>query len=81
MGWELYGLLEIEKGGKARMHAQHGRNYGFFRAPVGLFFTVDRKTRAGSFLDYACSCKAASLRPVLAAWTRVRKSPSPSTTA
>jgi nitroreductase len=27
VGWDLYGLLGIAKGDKARMHAQHGRNY------------------------------------------------------
>lgn len=52
VGWDLYGLLEIEKGDKARMHAQHGRNYRFFDAPVGLFFTVDRVMEQGSLIDY-----------------------------
>lgn len=52
VGWNLYGLLEIEKGDKARMHAQHGRNYRFFDAPVGLIFTVDRSMGRGSLLDY-----------------------------
>ena len=33
------------------MHAQHGRNYAFFGAPVGLFFTVDRAMGRGSLLD------------------------------
>lgn len=51
VGWGLYGLLGIEKGDKERMHAQHGRNYHFFDAPVGLFFTVDRVMGAGSLLD------------------------------
>lgn len=51
VGWSLYGLLGIEKGDKERMHAQHGRNYSFFDAPVGLFFTVDRVMREGSLLD------------------------------
>lgn len=51
VGWRLYGLLGIEKGDKARMHVQHGRNYSFFDAPVGLFFTVDRVMREGSLLD------------------------------
>ncbi|CAB3714785.1 nitroreductase [Paraburkholderia rhynchosiae] len=51
VGWNLYGLLGIEKGDKERMHAQHGRNYSFFDAPVGLFFTVDRVMREGSLLD------------------------------
>jgi nitroreductase len=34
------------------MHAQHGRNYRFFDAPVGLIFTIDRILRQGSWLDY-----------------------------
>jgi nitroreductase len=52
VGWDLYGLLGIAKGDKARMHAQHGRNYRFFDAPVGLIFTIDRILRQGSWLDY-----------------------------
>ena len=52
VGWDLYGLLGIAKADKARMHAQHGRNYGFFDAPVGLVFTIDRIMRQGSYLDY-----------------------------
>jgi nitroreductase len=52
VGWDLYGLLGIAKGDKARMHAQHGRNYGFFDAPVGMIFTIDRILRQGSWLDY-----------------------------
>ena len=52
VGWDLYGLLGIAKGDKDRMHAQHGRNYRFFDAPVGLFFTMNRVMQTGSFLDY-----------------------------
>jgi nitroreductase len=52
VGWDLYGLLDIEKGDKTRMHAQHGRNFAFFDAPVGLIFTIDRILRQGSWLDY-----------------------------
>jgi nitroreductase len=52
VGWDLYGLLGIGKTDKARMHAQHGRNYRFFDAPVGLIFTIDRILRQGSWLDY-----------------------------
>lgn len=52
VGWDLYGLLEIEKGDKVRMHAQHGRNYHFFDAPVGLMFTIDRRMGRGSLIDY-----------------------------
>jgi nitroreductase len=52
IGWDLYGLLKIGKADKARMHDQHGRNYQFFDAPVGLIFTIDRVMRQGSWLDY-----------------------------
>jgi nitroreductase len=52
VGWDLYSLLGIAKGDKARMHEQHGRNYRFFDAPVGLLFTVDRVMDQGSFIDY-----------------------------
>jgi nitroreductase len=52
IGWDLYGLLGIEKSDKGAMHRQHGRNYAFFGAPVGLMFTIDRVLRQGSWLDY-----------------------------
>jgi nitroreductase len=52
VGWDLYGLLGIAKGDKPRMHEQHGRNYVFFDAPVGLMFTIDRVMQQGSWLDY-----------------------------
>jgi nitroreductase len=52
VGWDLYGLLGIARTEKARMHEQHGRNYAFFDAPVGLVFTIDRTLRQGSWLDY-----------------------------
>ena len=52
IGWDLYGLLQIAKTDKARMHDQHGRNYSFFDAPVGLMFTIDRVMQQGSWVDY-----------------------------
>lgn len=52
VGWDLYGLLDIGKTDKARMHDQHGRNFRFFDAPVGLMFTIDRILRQGSWLDF-----------------------------
>jgi nitroreductase len=52
VGWDLYSLLGIAKGDKERMHAQHGRNYRFFDAPVGLMFTIERVMEQGSWLDY-----------------------------
>ncbi len=52
IGWDLYGLLEIERGETDKMHAQHARNYEFFDAPVGLIFTIDRVLEKGSWLDF-----------------------------
>jgi len=52
IGWDLYSLLGIAKTDKAGMHAQFGRNYVFFDAPVGLIFTIDRILEQGSWLDY-----------------------------
>jgi len=52
VGWDLYGLLGITKTDKAGMHRQHGRNYRFFDAPVGLIFSIDRVLRQGSWMDY-----------------------------
>jgi nitroreductase len=52
VGWDLYSLLGIAKGDKARMHVQHSRNYEFFGAPVGLMFMIDRIMQQGSWLDY-----------------------------
>lgn len=52
IGWDLYGLLGIGKTDKGRMHEQHGRNYRFFDAPVGLIFVIDRIMRQGSWLDF-----------------------------
>lgn len=52
VGLDLYGLLDIKKGDAVRMHAQHGRNYTFFDAPVGLIFTIDRIMQQGSWFDY-----------------------------
>lgn len=52
-GWGLYGLLGIQKGDKAKMAAQQLRNFQFFDAPVGLFFTVNRVMGIGSKMDTA----------------------------
>ena len=51
-GWGLYGLLGIGKTDRSAMHRQHGRNYDFFGAPVGLFFSMDRDMEQGSWLDF-----------------------------
>lgn len=51
-GWGLYGVLGISRGEKAKMRAQHRRNFLFFDAPVGLIFSIDRDLEQGSWLDY-----------------------------
>ncbi len=51
VGWALYGLLGIAKGDREATARQHGRNYSFFGAPVGLIFTIDRRLGQGSWLD------------------------------
>jgi nitroreductase len=50
-GWSLYGLLDIAKGEREKMHQQQPRNYGFFDAPVGIFVTIDKIMGQGSLLD------------------------------
>ena len=52
VGWDLYALLGLGRDNKAGMSAQHGRNYCFFDAPVGMIFTIDRVLEQGSWLDY-----------------------------
>jgi nitroreductase len=52
VGFDMYGLLGIQKGDTVAMARQLGQNYLFFGAPVGLIFTVDRRLEIGSWLDY-----------------------------
>ncbi len=52
VGWDLYGTVGIAKGDSAKMAVQHDRNFTFFDAPVGLFFTIDKVLEIGSWLDY-----------------------------
>lgn len=51
VGWDLYGLLGIERRDTDARHRQQRRNFRFFDAPVGLFFTVARGLERGSWLD------------------------------
>ncbi|MBP2299187.1 nitroreductase [Azospirillum picis] len=51
VGWALYGALGIGKGERERTARQHGRNWLFFGAPVGLFFAIDRDMGKGAWLD------------------------------
>lgn len=52
-GLGLYRVLNIAKGERARMHAQQQRNYEFFGAPVGMFFTNERLLAEGALVDTA----------------------------
>lgn len=52
IGWDMYGLMGIGKAERERMHAQQGRNFMYFDAPVGMVFTIDRIMGRGSWLDY-----------------------------
>ena len=52
IGWDMYGLMGIAKTERDRMHAQQGRNFMYFDAPVGMVFTIDRIMGRGSWLDY-----------------------------
>lgn len=51
IGKDLYSLLGIPRGDTVGMQRHFGRNYDFFGAPVGLFFTLDRDMEIGSWLD------------------------------
>lgn len=50
-GKALYAYLGIAKDDKTGMHRQSGRNYLFFDAPAGLFFTIDRRHGQSAWID------------------------------
>lgn len=51
VGFDLYGLAGIARGDMEGRKRQALKNYTFFGAPVGLFFTMDRRFEYGSWLD------------------------------
>ncbi len=51
VGWDLYGLLGIQKGDGEKMHKQHSRNFTFFDAPIGLIVTMHRHMPHSNILD------------------------------
>ncbi len=51
VGFDLYGIAGIARGDMAGRKKQALKNYTFFGAPVGLFFTMDRRLEFGSWLD------------------------------
>jgi len=52
VGLGLYKTLGLGKDDKQGMKQQHGRNFKFFDAPVGIVFTIDRTMNTGSWLDF-----------------------------
>ena len=51
VGFDLYGIAGIARGDVEGRKRQALKNYTFFGAPVGLFFTMDRRFEYGSWLD------------------------------
>ena len=61
VGWDLYGLLGINRSDIDRIQAQHNRNFMFFDAPVGLIFTIETELERGSWLDYGMFLQSVTL--------------------
>ena len=51
VGFDLYALYGVDRDNMAGRKAAMLRNYDFFGAPVGLFFTMDRTMAMGAWLD------------------------------
>jgi nitroreductase len=51
VGYDLYKLYGIQRSDYAARKEAYLRNFEFFGAPVGLFFTMDRALLFGSWLD------------------------------
>ena len=51
IGWDMYGLIGIEKGDYEKMAAQARKNYEFFSAPVGIIFSMHETMSYGGWMD------------------------------
>jgi len=51
IGWDMYGLIGIEKGDYEKMAAQARKNFEFFGAPVGIMFTMHETMSYGGWMD------------------------------
>lgn len=51
VGFDLYALYGIERNDKAGRLRAGLKNFEFFGAPVGMFFSMERKMQFGSWLD------------------------------
>lgn len=51
VGWQLYGLVGVQKGDREGSARQAARNFLFFDAPVGIFVTIDKYLARGNWAD------------------------------
>lgn len=51
IGYDLYSLYGVDRSDLVGRKAAMLRNYDFFGAPVGMFFTMDRAMALGAWLD------------------------------
>ncbi len=51
VGYDLYALYRIEKSDYPARKSAFLRNFEFFGAPIGIFFTMDRALLYGSWID------------------------------
>ena len=52
VGWDLYQILDIQKGDFKKTKNFHAQNYEFFGAPMGLIFSIEKDLGWMSWLDY-----------------------------
>jgi nitroreductase len=57
LGDALYKLVNVPREDKALRLKWFARNYEFFSAPVGMFFTMDRIMQEGQWPTLGCSCR------------------------
>ncbi len=51
LGFDLYARVGVARGDKEAISRQLARNYLFFDAPVGLFFSLDRDQAQAAWID------------------------------
>ena len=51
LGEDMYATIDVTREDKAGRLSQFARNWEFFGAPVGLFFTLDRNMQQGQWAD------------------------------
>ncbi len=63
-GLLMYKTLKIERGDRERQTDQWAANYRTFDAPVMLLFFMDKRMKAGSFMDYGMFLQSIMLSAV-----------------